>query len=181
MDPETGFDQVSNVVFEDGIITVISTGSVSVTRIIDATGLVLAPGFIDLRAHGQDTVSNQFQVADGVTTTLELEIGVYPVSPWYAARENTAPTNYGTSAGHPWARGYTYVPSMKKKGRLQVGADADITLFDPKTIIDRATYTKPAQYSAGIEYVFVNGIAVIDHGVLIDNIFPGKPIRVGVH
>ncbi len=49
------------------------------------------------------------------------------------------------------------VPSMKKKGRVQVGADADNVVFDPETIIDRATYQDPAQYSTGIDHVVVNG------------------------
>jgi len=72
--------------------------------VIDAAGLVVAPGFIDLHAHGQDTNSNRFQVADGVTTALELEIGVYPVAPWYASREGKAPIHFGATASHPAAR-----------------------------------------------------------------------------
>ena len=67
-------------------------------------------------------------------------------------------------------------PAMKRKGRLQVGADADLTIFDPNTIIDRATYENPAQYSAGIHYVLVNGVVVVDQGKLV-NVQPGQPVK----
>jgi N-acyl-D-aspartate/D-glutamate deacylase len=68
-------------------------------------------------------------------------------------------------------------PSMKKKGRICVGADADITIFDPGEIIDQATYEEPAKYSKGIQYVLVNGIIVVKDGRLQDNVFPGKAVR----
>ena len=69
------------------------------------------------------------------------------------------------------------VPAMKRKGRVQVGADADLTLFDPDVIIDHATYENPAQYSAGIHYVVVNGVVVVDAGKLVDGVKPGQPIK----
>ncbi len=434
MDPASGMNKVANVLIKDGRITAISSKNFRADRVIDASGLVVAPGFIDLHAHGQDAVSNRFQAGDGVTTALELEIGVYPVAPWYKQRQGKAVLNYGTSSGHPLARaatldaasgdaltsaaykplgeeqrlllleliregandggigigmGITYtpaadrreilsvfelaadlgrpvfvhmrsekfsngdrlgplqevlsnamitgaslhvvhinssmgddaqtalsmirrarkqgvdvtsenypytagstriesalfddwtdygvlqwvatgerltkesfdfyrktggwviihgrsetqnawlieqpdliiasdgipfvdglshprsagtyskilgryvrieqrltlmqalakmtimparrleafVPAMQKKGRLQVGMDADITIFNPETIIDRATYTKPAQYSDGIEFVLVNGVPVVDQGSVLGDVFPGKAIR----
>lgn len=69
------------------------------------------------------------------------------------------------------------VSLMKKKGRLQPGADADITIFDPETVTDHATYENPAQYSSGIEYVFVNGELVVNEGTLLNDSKPGKAIR----
>ncbi len=69
------------------------------------------------------------------------------------------------------------VPSMKKKGRVQVGADADIVVFDPETIIDRATYEDPAQYSAGIDHVVVNGAVTLRNGQFVEGAANGKPIR----
>ncbi|MFB3094336.1 MAG: hypothetical protein ACE10I_03120, partial [Candidatus Acidiferrales bacterium] len=57
------------------------------------------------------------------------------------------------------------------------GADADLTLFDPDTIIDRATYENPAQYSTGIHYVLVNGVVVVDQGMLVEHLKPGRAIR----
>lgn len=68
-------------------------------------------------------------------------------------------------------------PSMKNKGRIRMGADADITIFDPDEVIDQATYEEPAKYSNGIHYVLVNGIIVVNNGHLQDNLFPGKSVR----
>lgn len=68
-------------------------------------------------------------------------------------------------------------PSMKNKGRICVGADADITIFDPEQIIDQATYEEPARYLKGINYVIVNGVIVVKEGDLLEGIFPGKAVR----
>ena len=65
---------------------------------------------------------------------------------------------------------------MKKKGRLKVGVDADLTLFDPKTVLDNATYEEPNQYSSGIIHVLVNGISVIKDSKLVEDVLPGQPI-----
>ena len=70
-------------------------------------------------------------------------------------------------------------PSMLKKGRIKTGADADITIFNPDTIADRSTVEKPAQYSAGIEYVLVNGVIVKDRNGIIKGVLPGKPVKRG--
>jgi len=66
---------------------------------------------------------------------------------------------------------------LTTKGRLSVGADADVTVFDPARVIDRATFEKPAQYSEGIEYVFVNGVAVVSRGQLVEGGLPGKGVK----
>ncbi len=71
-----------------------------------------------------------------------------------------------------------YVPAMLSKGRLKEGADADITIFDATTIIDRATYTEPTNPSDGIEYVFVNGVLVVNEGELVPDVRSGRAIRV---
>ena len=69
------------------------------------------------------------------------------------------------------------VHAMTRKGRLQVGADADITIFDPATILDRATYAEPTLPSAGIHSVMVGGTVVVTHGEPVDGVYPGEPIR----
>ena len=70
-----------------------------------------------------------------------------------------------------------FVPAMRRKGRLSVGADADITVFDPARVIDRATYEKPAQYSEGIRHVIVGGTFVVRDEQLVPNVTPGRPLR----
>ncbi|WP_439534596.1 amidohydrolase family protein [Polymorphobacter sp.] len=67
--------------------------------------------------------------------------------------------------------------SMADRGRLKVGAFADITVFDPKTVIDRSTFQNPAQDSEGIRYVLVNGVPVIDGGKLVEGVTPGRAVR----
>ncbi len=67
-------------------------------------------------------------------------------------------------------------PMMRFKGRIQVGADADITIFNPDTIIDKATFEKGLEFSAGIEYVMVNGAFVLKKGKTVTNIFPGQAV-----
>jgi N-acyl-D-aspartate/D-glutamate deacylase len=66
---------------------------------------------------------------------------------------------------------------IQSKGRLQVGADADITVFDADRVIDRATFDNPAQYSEGIPYVLVNGAFVVKDGQLQQNVAPGRGLR----
>lgn len=69
------------------------------------------------------------------------------------------------------------VPSMRNKGRVQVGADADLVIFDPGTVIDRATYAEPLLPPIGIETVLVKGVRVVEDGVIREGVYPGTPIR----
>ncbi len=67
-------------------------------------------------------------------------------------------------------------PVMQRKGRIQEGADADITIFNFDKIIDKSTFEKGIQPSEGVEYVLVNGIPVLRKGKIVENVFPGQPI-----
>jgi dihydroorotase len=67
-------------------------------------------------------------------------------------------------------------PMMRNKGRIKVGADADLTIFAPELVIDKATYEKIA-YSEGIEYVMVGGVSVVSAGKLVEGVTPGEAIR----
>jgi dihydroorotase len=69
------------------------------------------------------------------------------------------------------------VPGMRNKGRLRVGADADVTIFDPATVMDRATYREPSLSPIGIQHVMVNGMSVVANGQAIESVAPGKPVR----
>ena len=104
MDPESGLDAVASVAVRDGVIVSVGEERPEAREVLDATGLVVAPGFVDLHAHGQDPVSQRYQARDGVTTAMELEIGVYPVDTWYAEREGRALINYGATVSHQGAR-----------------------------------------------------------------------------
>ena len=68
-------------------------------------------------------------------------------------------------------------PAMRQKGRLSVGADADISVFDPSRVIDTATFENAAQYSEGFRYVLVEGTFVVRDGKLQDGVAPGRAIR----
>ena len=104
LDPETNLDAVRAVGIKGGRIVSVSTGIPAAHDTVDVKGLVVAPGFIDLHSHGQDSVNYKFLAHDGVTTALELELGTYPVAPWYAERAGKALINFGVSASHPGAR-----------------------------------------------------------------------------
>ena len=68
-------------------------------------------------------------------------------------------------------------PQMASKGRIRVGADADVTVFDASRVIDRATYDAPDQFSAGIVHVLVSGTRVVTDSTLVDDVAPGEPVR----
>jgi len=100
MDPESGLDGVRNVGIRGGKIAAIASSPLEGKQTIDAKGLVIAPGFIDLHEHGQEPRNYQFQAHDGVTTSLELEAGTADVDQWYERREGKSLINFGVSVGH---------------------------------------------------------------------------------
>jgi len=72
------------------------------------------------------------------------------------------------------------VPAMQQKGRLSVGADADLTIFDAARVIDRSTYREPSLPPVGIQYVIVNGVPVVANGHAVDGVAPGKAVRAPI-
>ena len=100
MDPESGLDATRNVGIRGGRIEAISEDELTGDRTIDASGLVVAPGFIDLHVHGQSDEAFRLMARDGVTTALELEVGTEDVAAWYGEREAGQILNYGVSVGH---------------------------------------------------------------------------------
>jgi N-acyl-D-aspartate/D-glutamate deacylase len=104
MDPESGLDAVRSVGINGNKIASVSTTPLKGKVEVDASHLVIAPGFIDLHQHSQTPEAYGFKAMDGVTTALELEVGVSPVSEWYAARAGKSVINFGASAGHIAAR-----------------------------------------------------------------------------
>jgi len=87
IDPESGLDAVRNVGISGGKIGAVSASPLEGRSLIDAAGLVVAPGFIDLHSHGQDAENYRAKAMDGVTTALEMEVGVADVDAWYDKRK----------------------------------------------------------------------------------------------
>lgn len=108
IDPETKLDAVRNVGIQNGRIVHISDTPLQGPRVIHATGLVVAPGFIDLHQHGQDLPSQRVKAFDGVTTALEMEIGAPDVSEFLKSKEGHSLIHYGTTASHLAARALVF-------------------------------------------------------------------------
>ncbi|MEZ9700729.1 amidohydrolase family protein [Vibrio sp. 10N.261.46.E12] len=105
IDPETKLDAVRNLGIIKGRIAAISEKTLQGAKVIDASNLIVAPGFIDLHAHGQQLPAAWMQAFDGVTTALELESGVLPIDMAYRdVAEEGRPINYGFGASWAFAR-----------------------------------------------------------------------------
>ncbi len=121
MDPETGLDGVRNVGINGSVIVAISEETLAGDLEVDVSGLVVAPGFIDLHAHGQTNRANDFQVRDGVTTALEMESGVADVGTFLAERgRRGAVINYGATVSHMSTRAWA-MPDRADLLRRAVG------------------------------------------------------------
>ena len=105
IDPETNLDAIRNVGLLGDKIAAVTKREIEGRQVIDAVGKIVAPGFIDFHAHGQTILSGRVQALDGVTTALELEAGMLPISEYYkkAALEGR-PINYGASVNWAYAR-----------------------------------------------------------------------------
>jgi dihydroorotase len=114
MDPESNLDALRNVGIRGGKIAALSEAPLEGRTVVNVRGLVVTAGFIDLHSHGQTPENYGFKARDGVTTALEMEVGVNPVSAWYAEREGRALINFGATSGHIPAR----MAVMSDTGRL---------------------------------------------------------------
>ena len=104
MDPETGFDAVANVGVSGGWIVRITEKEIRGKETIDAKGLVVAPGFVDLEQHGLSAWGIKTNLRDGATTQMDFEIGALNIDEWYAARAGKLQANYVTVVGQELAR-----------------------------------------------------------------------------
>ena len=112
MDPETGLDAPRNVGVNKKTIVRISADELSGKQVLDAHGLVVSAGFIDLHQHGQDLDSQRVKALDGVTTALEMEIGKPDVESFLKAKAGHSLINYGTTASHVAARSLAFGTSI---------------------------------------------------------------------
>ena len=124
IDPETGLDGIRSVGIRDGRIEAISHTALRGRTVLDASGLVVAPGFIDLHAHGQNLPAARMQAFDGVTTALDLESGTLPIAAAYERiAQEGRPINYGFSASWLYAR-IAEKESMEPTGAVTFFQDA---------------------------------------------------------
>lgn len=100
LDPASGRDEVLNIGISGGRIVTLSADELAGDNIINAEGRIIAPGFIDLHTHSPFPFGELFQVKDGVTTSLDLEAGAWPVAQYGEFIRNKAHANYGSSVGH---------------------------------------------------------------------------------
>src|SRR2546421_398968 len=134
MDPASRLDAVRNLGLSGGRIAIITTEAVLGRDTVDARGLVVAPGFIDLHAHGQTPETYRFQSLDGVTTSLELELGTSDVAAWYRERSAGERINYGVSIGHIKVR----MAVMHDSGTRMPVSDGAYRAASPAQIADIA-------------------------------------------
>jgi N-acyl-D-aspartate/D-glutamate deacylase len=155
IDPETNLDAVRDVGITGGRIAVVSEGTLQGTRVIDATGLVVAPGFIDLHQHQQDAAGYDVKAMDGVTTAMEMETGVPDYAAFVAARKGNARINFGATASQEAARVVAWGDELTKSN---MGPAASIddppsgpTTDDPPTPaqLDRELSFLATQLDAG--------------------------------
>jgi N-acyl-D-aspartate/D-glutamate deacylase len=130
MDPETGLDAVRNIGIRDGRIVRIAAEPLSGKRVIHAAGLAVAPGFIDLHQHGQEFASQRVKAFDGVTTALEMEIGVPDLAQFMKFKEGHSIIHYGTTASHCAARALVFGAPIPPE---TFASDAAVTEVLPKS------------------------------------------------
>ena len=154
IDPESKTDAVRNLGISNGKIQTITPDSLNGRHMIDARGLVVSPGFIDLHQHGQDEENYRFKALDGVTTALELEVGTGDVDAWYNARAGKSLINYGVSAGHLAARmaamkePVTFLPTGEAARR----AATDAEINEMKARIEQGLQRGAVAVGFGIQY-----------------------------
>ena len=105
MDPASGLDAVRDIGIRGSAIAEVSVSPLTGRDTLDARGLVVAPGFVDLHQHSFDSVSLALKAHDGVTSAFEMEGGVPDVAAWYAGLAGHSPINFGATAGHGYHRG----------------------------------------------------------------------------
>jgi N-acyl-D-aspartate/D-glutamate deacylase len=178
MDPESRLDAMRTVGIRGGKVAAISEGPLAGMATIDAKGLVLAPGFIDLHEHGQEPRNYQFQAHDGVTTSLELEAGTDDVDKWYAAREGKSLINFGVSIGHIPVR----MKVMHDPGTFLPTGDAARRAATSEEVSEMiATMDRGFRQGALAEGMGVNYTAAASHAEIVEMFRVAAKYGASVH
>jgi dihydroorotase len=130
MDPASGFDAVRAVGITGGTIRAVSEQPLQGRETLDARGMVVAPGFIDVHQHAHDGPGYQVSVLDGTTTSFELEGGTADIDRWYDARAGTSLVNHGVSVGHSKVRVQVMNDGDKPRPSTQTELAAIIAALD---------------------------------------------------
>jgi N-acyl-D-aspartate/D-glutamate deacylase len=178
MDPESGLDALRNVGVSSGKISAISEAPLRGKTTIDAKGLVVAPGFIDLHEHGQEPRNYEFQAHDGVTTSLELEAGTDDVDRWYAARDGKSLINFGVSIGHILVR----MKVLHDPGSFLPTGDAAHRAASPGELVDLdREMEKGFRQGALAEGMGVNYTAAATHSEIVAMFKIAARYKASVH
>lgn len=155
IDPETKLDAMRNIGISQGRIKVITANHLNGRTVIDARGLTVSPGFIDLHQHGQDEENYRYKAMDGVTTALELEVGTGDIDRWYAEREGKALINYGVSIGHvPVRMAVMHDPgTFLPRGEAAHKAASEAEIAEMKRRIDEGLRRGALGVGFGIQYM----------------------------
>jgi N-acyl-D-aspartate/D-glutamate deacylase len=168
MDPESGLDELRNVGITGGKITAVTKKDIKGKESIDASGHVVAPGFVDGHFHNVLVpFGRKLALRDGVTTPMELEVGVLPVDKWYASMEGKSATNYGATASIMSARESTLNPNFKSK----VGASL-YDLEDAKSSGATMDWSTKVATDAQIDQI----LAKVEEGLKQGALGVGNPI-----
>lgn len=155
MDPESGLDAVCDLGIAEGKVRAISESPLKGREIIDASGLVVAPGFIDLHQHAQDDETYRLKVRDGVTAALELEVGTDDIDRWYREREGKLPIHYGVSIGH-----------IKVRMRVMGDFPSFLPRSDSKAATAEASPEQIEKMKAGIARGLDAGAPAVGFGIM---------------
>ncbi|WP_417317771.1 amidohydrolase family protein [Emcibacter sp.] len=165
VDPASGLDAVRNIAVKGDRIVLVTKETITARKVINAEGRVVSPGFIDLHAHGQNILASRVQALDGVTTALELEVGVLPVGAFYdmVAREGR-PINYGASVNWAAARMAVFMdvtPEADQRWAEELFADRQWQdeIASPEQLEDISRIIQQGLNEGGIGVGFLSGYA----------------------
>ena len=157
IDPESGLDAVRNVGIRGGVIQAVATTPLRGRTEVDARGLVIAPGFIDLHQHSHEPEDYYLKAQDGVTTVGELEIGTADVDAWYAAREGRSLINFCVSVGHIKCRMEVmkhppaFTPTSDSAAALEVASEEQLEQL--RGLIERGLQRGAVAVGMGLQYL----------------------------